>query len=241
MLINAKIEEESIDKNLNSNIVKAQKEKDYNVLNGDDFDEDDTKELAISMLGGSKDPQTIAIYPKDFISKDKIIEYLDKYNENKSDEDKIIYTDYASTVTALSGGIMNGITLVLVGFSSVSLIVSSIMISIITYISVLERTKEIGILRSLGARKKDISRVFNAETAIIGFTSGLMGVGIAYLLTFPINVVIKNATNLDNVARLSIYHAVLMIIISIVITVIGGLIPAKMASKKDPVEALRTE
>lgn len=241
LLINAKIEEESIDKNLNSNIVKAQKEKDYNVLNGDDFDEDDTKELAISMLGGSKDPQTIAIYPKDFISKDKIIEYLDKYNENKSDEDKIIYTDYASTVTDLSGGIMNGITLVLVGFSSVSLIVSSIMISIITYISVLERTKEIGILRSLGARKKDISRVFNAETAIIGFTSGLMGVGIAYLLTFPINVVIKNATNLDSVARLSIYHTVLMIIISIVITVIGGLIPAKMASKKDPVEALRTE
>ena len=241
LLIKAKIEEESIDKNLNSNIVKAQKEKDYNVLNGDDFDEDDTKELAISMLGGSKDPQTIAIYPKDFISKDKIIEYLDKYNENKSDEDKIIYTDYASTVTDLSGGIMNGITLVLVGFSSVSLIVSSIMISIITYISVLERTKEIGILRSLGARKKDISRVFNAETAIIGFTSGLMGVGIAYLLTFPINVVIKNATNLDSVASLSIYHAVLMIIISIVITVIGGLIPAKMASKKDPVEALRTE
>ena len=241
LLINAKIEEESIDKNLNSNIVKAQKEKDYNVLNGDDFDEDDTKEHAISMLGGSKDPQTIAIYPKDFISKDKIIEYLDKYNENKSDEDKIIYTDYASTVTDLSGGIMNGITLVLVGFSSVSLIVSSIMISIITYISVLERTKEIGILRSLGARKKDISRVFNAETAIIGFTSGLMGVGIAYLLTFPINVVIKNATNLDSVARLNIYHAVLMIIISIVITVIGGLIPAKMASKKDPVEALRTE
>ena len=241
LLINAKIEEESIDKNLNSNIVKAQKEKDYNVLNGDDFDEDDTKEQAISMLGGSKDPQTIAIYPKDFISKDKIIEYLDKYNENKSDEDKIIYTDYASTVTALSGGIMNGITLVLVGFSSVSLIVSSIMISIITYISVLERTKEIGILRSLGARKKDISRVFNAETAIIGFTSGLMGIGIAYLLTFPINVVIKNATNLDSVARLNIYHAVLMIIISIVITVIGGLIPAKMASKKDPVEALRTE
>ena len=241
LLINAKIEEESIDKNLNSNIVNTQKQKDYNVLDGNDFDEDDTKELAISMLGGSKDPQTIAIYPKDFTSKDKIIEYLDKYNENKSDEDKIIYTDYASTVTELSGGIMNGITLVLIGFSSVSLIVSSIMISIITYISVLERTKEIGILRSLGARKKDISRVFNAETAIIGFTSGLMGVGIAYLLTFPINVVIKNATNLDNVARLSIYHAILMIIISIVITVIGGLIPAKMASKKDPVEALRTE
>ena len=115
---------------------------------------------------------------------------------------------------------MNGITLVLVGFSSVSLIVSSIMISIITYISVLERTKEIGILRSLGARKKDISRVFNAETCIIGFVSGVMGVGIAYILTFPINMVIKSATNLSNVALLSVTHVVVMITISIVITMI---------------------
>ena len=241
LLINAKIEEENIDKNLNSNIVKTQKEKDYNVLTGDAFDENDTKELAISMLGGSKDPQTIAMYPKDFASKDKIIEYLDKYNEEKSADDKIIYTDYASTVTELSSGIMNGITMVLIGFSSVSLIVSSIMISIITYISVLERTKEIGILRSLGARKKDISRVFNAETCIIGFVSGVMGVGIAYLLTFPINIVIKNATDLSNVALLSVNHVIIMITISIVITMIGGLIPAKMASKKDPVIALRTE
>lgn len=241
LLINAKIEEESINKNLNSNIVNTQKQKDYNVLDGNYFDEDDTKELAISMLGGSKDPQTIAIYPKDFASKDKIIEYLDKYNETKSVDEKIVYTDYASTVTDLSSGIMNGITLVLVGFSSVSLIVSSIMISIITYISVLERTKEIGILRSLGARKKDISRVFNAETCIIGFVSGIMGVGIAYLLTFPINIVIKNATELSNVALLSVTHVVVMITISVAITMIGGLIPAKMASKKDPVIALRTE
>ena len=241
LLINAKIEEESIEKNLNSNIVNTQKQKDYNVLDGNYFDEDDTKELAISMLGGSKDPQTIAIYPKDFASKDKIIEYLDKYNETKLADEKIVYTDYASTVTDLSSGIMNGITLVLVGFSSVSLIVSSIMISIITYISVLERTKEIGILRSLGARKKDISRVFDAETCIIGFVSGIMGVGIAYLLTFPINIVIKNATQLSNVALLSVTHVVVMITISVVITMIGGLIPAKMASKKDPVIALRTE
>ena len=241
LLINAKIEEESIEKNLNSNIVNTQKQKDYNVLDGNYFDEDDTKELAISMLGGSKDPQTIAIYPKDFASKDKIIEYLDKYNETKLADEKIVYTDYASTVTDLSSGIMNGITLVLVGFSSVSLIVSSIMISIITYISVLERTKEIGILRSLGARKKDISRVFDAETCIIGFVSGIMGVGIAYLLTFPINIVIKNATQLSNVALLSVTHVVVMITISVIITMIGGLIPAKMASKKDPVIALRTE
>ena len=144
-------------------------------------------------------------------------------------------------MTELSSGIMNGITLVLIGFSSVSLVVSSIMISIITYISVLERTKEIGILRSLGARKKDISRVFNAETTIIGFISGLLGVLIAYILTFPINIIIENATKLNNVASLSPTHAILMISISIIITVIGGLIPAKMASKKDPVVALRTE
>ena len=233
--------EEYINKNKESAIVKKQEEVDYNVLSGQKFDESITKEMILSTLGGNDIPFSIQLYPKDFNSKDKIIEYLDKYNETKQDEDKIVYTDYASTVTELSSGIMNGITLVLVGFSSVSLIVSSIMISIITYISVLERTKEIGILRSLGARKRDISRVFNAETCIIGFVSGVMGVGIAYLLTFPINIVIKNATDLSNVALLSVSHAIIMITISVVITMIGGLIPAKMASKKDPVVALRTE
>lgn len=233
--------EEYINKNKESAIVKKQEEVDYNVLSGQKFDESITKEMILSTLGGNDIPFSIQLYPKDFASKDKIIEYLDKYNETKTDADKIVYTDYGSTVTELSSGIMNGITLVLVGFSSVSLIVSSIMISIITYISVLERTKEIGILRSLGARKRDISRVFNAETCIIGFVSGLMGVGIAYLLTFPINIVIKNATKLSNVALLSVSHAIIMITISVVITMIGGLIPAKMASKKDPVVALRTE
>ena len=230
-----------IAKNKESKVVKVQENVDYNVLSGQKFDESVNKELILSLLGGNDIPYSIYIYPKDFDSKDKIIEYLDKYNEGKSDDDKIIYTDYASTVTDLSSGIMNGITLVLIGFSSVSLIVSSIMISIITYISVLERTKEIGILRSLGARKKDISRVFNAETCIIGFVSGIMGVSIAYLLTFPINIVIKNATKLSNVALLSITHVAVMITISVIITMIGGLIPAKMASKKDPVIALRTE
>lgn len=233
--------EEYINKNKESAIVKKQEEADYNVLSGQKFDESITKEMILSTLGGNDIPFSIQLYPKDFASKDKIIEYLDKYNEGKSNDDKIIYTDYASTVTDLSSGIMNGITLVLIGFSSVSLIVSSIMISIITYISVLERTKEIGILRSLGARKRDISRVFNAETCIIGFVSGIIGVSIAYLLTFPINIVIKNATKLSNVALLSITHVVVMITISVVITMIGGLIPAKIASKKDPVIALRTE
>ena len=241
ILIDSQIEKLNIEKNLNSHIVNIQKNSDYDVFSGEKFADFEEKRAAIAYLGGSNEPQSIAIYPKNFECKDEIIAYLDKYNETKTDADKIVYTDYASTVTDLSGGIMNGITLVLVGFSSVSLIVSSIMISIITYISVLERTKEIGILRSLGARKKDISRVFNAETCIIGFVSGVMGVGIAYLLTFPINIVIKNATQLSNVAMLSITHVVIMITISVVITMLGGLIPAKMASKKDPVIALRTE
>lgn len=233
--------EDFINNNINSEIIVKQKNSNTNVLTGLEFENDSEKEEAIRSLGGNKIPASIAIYPNDFTSKDEILTYLDKYNETKEEKDKIIYTDYAKTMTELSSGIMNGITLVLIGFSSVSLVVSSIMISIITYISVLERTKEIGILRSLGARKKDISRVFNAETTIIGFISGLLGVLIAYILTFTINIIIENATKLNNVASLSPTHAILMISISIIITVIGGLIPAKMASKKDPVVALRTE
>ena len=136
---------------------------------------------------------------------------------------------------------MDAITYVLIGFSSISLIVSSIMIGIITYISVLERTKEIGILRALGARKKDITRVFNAETFIIGVTSGLLGILIALLLTIPINIILYDLTELSNVARLNPVHAIILVVVSLTLTVIGGLIPAKIASKKDPVEALRTE
>ena len=136
---------------------------------------------------------------------------------------------------------MDAITIVLIAFSAVSLVVSSIMIGIITYISVLERTKEIGVLRSLGARKKDVSRVFNAETFIVGILSGFIGVLIARLLVFPINIILKDLTGLNNVAVLDPVHALLLIVISTILTLIGGSIPAKMASKKDPVEALRTE
>ena len=136
---------------------------------------------------------------------------------------------------------MDAITIVLIAFSAISLVVSSIMIGIITYISVLERTKEIGILRALGARKKDITRVFNAETFIIGLTSGALGLIIAKLLTFPTNSIIEKLTELPNVAKLNPKHALTLLIISILLTVIGGFIPAKIAAKKDPVEALRSE
>lgn len=153
----------------------------------------------------------------------------------------VLYNDLAETMVSLSGSIMDAITIVLVAFSAISLVVSSIMIGIITYISVLERTKEIGILRALGARKKDISRVFNAETFIIGITSGLLGILIALILTIPANALLYDLTELQNVARLNPIHALILIIVSVSLTVIGGLIPAHVASKKDPVEALRTE
>lgn len=162
-------------------------------------------------------------------------------NEIKSSSGGVLYTDLASTMVSLSGSFMDAVTLVLVGFSAISLVVSSIMIGIITYISVLERTKEIGILRALGARKKDISRVFNAETFIIGITSGLIGILIARLLIIPANVILYDMTELVNVAVLDPVHAIILIIVSITLTMIGGLIPAHVASKKDPVEALRTE
>ena len=199
------------------------------------------RETTLSYLGADTVPIMIQIYPKNFETKKEVLEYLDKYNEGKNDDDKIIYTDYAETITTLSGGIMDAITIVLIAFSTISLIVSTIMIAIITYISVLERTKEIGILRALGARKKDVTRVFNAETFIIGLCSGLLGIGIANLLIIPINKVILNLTKLENVARLNPLHAVILILISVILTLIGGWIPAKMASKKDPVNALRVE
>lgn len=230
-----------IDLNENSKIVKEQRKKDYNILTGMPFDESMTKEIFLSYLGADELPMMIYLYPKDFESKDDLLKYLDEYNTNLKEEDKIVYIDQAEMISNMSGSIMSAITIVLVAFSSISLVVSSIMIGIITYISVLERTKEIGVLRSLGARKKDITRVFNAETFIIGITSGLIGVAIALLLTIPANIIIYNLTDLKGVASLNPLHAVILIIISMTLTLIGGYIPARIASKKDPVKALRTE
>ena len=230
-----------IEKNKNSNIVKAQKEKDYNILTNQPFDKNTTKEAILGYLGDEAIPMVIYLYPKDFDSKEEIVNYLDSYNEGKEEKDIIQYQDMASMISSLSGNIMDAITVVLIAFSSISLVVSSIMIGIITYISVLERTREIGILRALGARAKDIKRVFNAETFLIGLVSGLIGVGVAYLLTIPANAIIESFSGLPNVAKLNIMHAVILIVISVCLTVVGGYIPARYASKKDPVVALRTE
>ena len=230
-----------ISSNDNSEIVKVQREADYNVLTRQSFDDTMTKDMILGYLGTDVVPTAIYIYPKDFETKDEVTSYLDKYNEGKAEEDVIQYTDMAEMISTLSGNIMDAITIVLIAFSSISLVVSSIMIGIITYISVLERTKEIGILRAIGARKKDITRVFNAETFIIGIFSGILGIVIAYLLTIPTNMIIENLSGLANVAKLNPVHALILIIISVTLTIIGGAIPANMASRKDPVEALRTE
>ena len=186
-------------------------------------------------------PTAINIYPKSFEAKDLIKDAIDDYNDTQDEEDVIEYSDLVGTLMSSVTNIINIISYVLIAFVAISLVVSSIMIGIITYISVLERTKEIGILRAIGASKKDISRVFNAETFIIGLTAGILGIALTVILNIPINIVIKYITGVSGISSLPIYGAVILVIISMVLTVISGLIPAKMAAKKDPVEALRTE
>ena len=241
LLYNEKLAERIMEDAKKSDIVKAQQGADHNIISMESFTKDSEKDMVLAYLGGSDIPFMITMYPTSFDQKDKLVEYLDAYNEDVSEEEKIIYTDMAETITSMTGGIMDGVTLVLIAFAGTSLIVSLIMICIITYTSVLERTKEIGVLRALGARKKDITRVFDAETFILGVCSGLLGVFIAWLLTFPINSVIYDKAELEHVATLKISHALMLVLVSTVLTMIGGHIPAKMAAKKDAVEALRTE
>ena len=200
--------------------------------------EENKRKLGIAELDN---PDGINIYPKDFDSKEEIVKIIDEYNKDKKEKDKIEYTDIVGIMMSSIQNIVNVISKVLIAFVAISLIVSSIMIAIITYISVIERIKEIGILRSIGASKRDISRVFNAETLIEGTIAGIMGILVTILLNIPINIVIKNMVNISNISVLPIDGAIILIIISIVLTVLAGFIPAKIASKKDPVEALRTE
>ena len=229
-----------IDENQNSAIVKAQKKTSRNVMTGQNMNATVKKQMMQS-IGGSALPAGIMIYPNDFDSKDKVLDYLDKWNKGKKKKDQILYTDMSSAVTSMTGGLLSGITTVLVAFAAISLVTSMIMIGILTYTSVLERTKEIGILKALGARKKDITRVFDAETFILGIFSGVLGIVIAQLLIFPINSVLYSMTDLANVAQLNPVHALILIVISTILTVLGGHLPARMAAKKDAAIALRSE
>lgn len=191
------------------------------------------------------DPQSVKIFPVDFEAKERVIASIDKYNsqmEGAGEDDKVIlYTDYMGVLMGSVTDIIDMISLVLIAFVSISLVVSSIMIGIITYISVLERTKEIGILRAIGASKGDVSRVFNAETFIIGLAAGVLGIGITMLLNIPMNIVIEQLSGVQSMAAVPPAAAVILIAISVLLTLIGGIIPSRMASKKDPVTALRTE
>ena len=206
-----------------------------------------TYETTLDKMGyvNIEEPSTINIYPKDFEAKENIENFISEYNtmvENEGNEsDTINYTDTVGLIMSSVTSIVNIISYVLIAFVSISLVVSSIMIGIITYISVLERTKEIGILRSIGASKKDISRVFNAETLIIGFCAGVLGILCTYLLTFPANAILKAVVNVSGLVQVPWGAALVLVCISMILTVISGLIPSKMASKKDPVIALRTE
>lgn len=190
-------------------------------------------------------PSTINIYPKDFESKDmittRISEYNDKQTNDGKEENVITYTDIVGVMMSSVSTIIDVISYVLIAFVGISLVVSSIMIGIITYISVLERTKEIGILRSIGASKKDVSRVFNAETLIIGLVAGLIGIVVTLLLNIPINMIIKSIVGISNISKLPTVGAIILVVISVGLTMIAGLIPARFAAKRDPVEALRTE
>ncbi len=183
----------------------------------------------------------ISIYTEDFAAKENMLAYLDAWNNTHDENKKIEYTDTVGMMMGMVEMMLDAITYVLVAFTAISLVVSSVMIGIITYVSVVERTKEIGVLRSLGARKKDIRNLFNAETFIIGLTSGLFGVGVTYLLSIAINAILGSLTGLTSLAALPILTAFIMVCVSVGLTLISGLIPARAAAKKDPVIALRTE
>ena len=197
----------------------------------------------LSKLGAidTSSPDSISIYPKDFKSKDEIVSIIDGYNKNKSESDKITYIDTVGMMMKSVTSIVNIISYVLIAFVGISLVVSSIMIGIITYISVLERKKEIGILRAIGARKKDISRVFNAEAIIEGLSAGLLGILITLLISFIVNIIVSSSFNVNNIMNLPVGAAIMLILISVFLTFIAGLVPSRIASKKDPVVALREE
>ena len=233
-----------VTEDMQAQMASMSKEQLFEMLKGYGFFQESTATYEDNMtkLGYSElaKPASINLYCAEFADKDEITKLIDKYNNDYPDNE-ITYTDYIGIMLSSVTKIINAITYVLIAFVAISLIVSSIMIGIITYISVLERTKEIGILRSIGASKKDISRVFNAETFIIGLFSGLIGIGVTVLLNIPISKVIEGFINVAGVSALPWKGGVALVVISIILTLIGGLIPSRLAAKKDPVIALRSE
>ena len=199
--------------------------------------------LSTAQLGGSDNVTKLSFYSVDYKSKEELKDYLDTWNEKDGmeEKDKVHYSDQTEMLFSALNTTINAVKIVLIAFTSISLVVSSIMIGIITYISVLERIKEIGILRAIGASKLDVSRVFNAETLIIGFASGMIGIILTYILTIPTNIIVKSLAGVANVASLPILSALILVLISMTLTFISGLIPARIAAKKDPVEALRSD
>ncbi|PKK97221.1 MAG: hypothetical protein CVV58_02345 [Tenericutes bacterium HGW-Tenericutes-3] len=225
-----------------SDIVLAQETSPtVNVLTGQSFNTQVTYEAVMRAIGGDATPTGVQIYPVSFDAKDSIKTYLDTYNVGLTEENVIIYTDLAETISSTISSLISTVTIILAAFAGISLVVSSIMIGIITYVSVVERTKEIGIMRSLGARKKDISRIFNAETILVGLTSGILGVVLAFLINFPVNIIIERFIEVPGFSVLTLSSALGLIVLSTILTLIAGLIPSGIAARKDPVIALRTE
>ena len=238
------MESGQVTEDMQAQMASMSKDQLFEMLKGYGFFQESTATYEDNMtkLGYSElaKPASINLYCAEFADKDEITKLIDKYNADYPDNE-ITYTDYIGIMLSSVTKIINAITYVLIAFVAISLIVSSIMIGIITYISVLERTKEIGILRSIGASKKDISRVFNAETFIIGLFSGLIGIGVTVLLNIPISKVIEGFINVSGVSALPWKGGVALVVISVILTLIGGLIPSRLAAKKDQVIALRSE
>ena len=246
---------------IKSDIVKVQENSDYNVITGQKFKNSNvnegvvtkisgvnilnninqsvTKNQMLSSLGASFLPSSITIYPKDFEGKSDIIEYLDNYNKDKPKDEKVLYKDTSTPINKLSTSIMRAITIVLIVFGSLVFLISLITIFVLTYASTLERKREVSILRVLGSKKRDIIRLFNIENIIIGLLSGVFGVFMAYVFIMPMNFILERIIDLPNIAVLKIENTLILIVISILITLIGGFIPAKIASRKDPVEFLK--
>ncbi|MGX6961302.1 ATP-binding cassette domain-containing protein [Vagococcus xieshaowenii] len=250
----ATLEEQMLAKESSSNIVKFMKEHPtVNALSpSSDMIDEETNKTIMQKIGGNTSPTNISIYPSTFDEREAITNIISNYNnqvakkfgEKSKDYTKymIEYTDMAEMMTGMMTTMLDTITVILTAFAAISLIVSSVMIGILTYVSVVERTKEIGIMRALGARKKDITRIFNAEAGLIGLISGILGVIITILLTIPINAIVGKLIDMDGFkASLKPEYAIALIILSVILTLVAGFIPSKGAAKKDPVEALRTE